>query len=251
MYVAVDGNLRDEKNKLSDATTSWTHKIVTSGLFKNEVVLALMTAIIRTWLYPLQSTTFSPPDCEDIMKPLYSELLPKIGANRKFPKVFHYAPKALMGLGLPNMYTMQGTAQIKALMDHVTKDTMVGKLIHTELELANMELGVGLHLFDLDFSKWGHLLTDCWIKSLWQFCSDNGIELRGDYCKPTTQRHGDYFLMERLVENYYDNFTKGELQTINRCRIYLQFLTMADISTGDGQRYTKKAFFWNPRQLQN
>ena len=78
VFVAVDGNLVKEKEKLGQATSSWTRKIVTSGLFRNEAVMALMTTISRTWQYPLQSTTFSESDCDDIMRPMYSEFLPKI-----------------------------------------------------------------------------------------------------------------------------------------------------------------------------
>ena len=82
VFVAVDGNQRAEKKKLSDASNSWTRKIVSSGLFRNEVVMAIITTISRTWQYPLQSTTFTCVHCEDIMRPLHSEVLPKIGANR-------------------------------------------------------------------------------------------------------------------------------------------------------------------------
>lgn len=47
-----------------------------------------------------------------------------------------------MGVGLPHVYTMQGTVQIKALLDHVQKDIMVGNFIHMELEAANLEVGI-------------------------------------------------------------------------------------------------------------
>ena len=72
---------------------------------------------------------------------------------------------------------MQGTAQIKALLDHIHRDTVVGDLIRAELETASLEIGSGSHLFQMDYEQWHFLLTDCWIKSLWKFCSDNTISL--------------------------------------------------------------------------
>ena len=242
VHVAVDGNLGKQKTKLTDATRTWTHKIVMSGLFRHEAVLALITTLSRTWQYPLQATTFSPQDCEDIMKPLYSEFLPKMGASQKIPLVFRYGPKSQMGLGLPHIYTMQGTAQLKALLDHIQKDTMVGKFLHIELEAANIELGSGEHIFSLDFDAVGSLLTDCWIKSVWKFCHENKMVVSGLYARPSIQRQHDYFLMERLIRNFPGIFSTSELQAINRCRLFLQVLTMADVSTGDGLEFSKKYF---------
>ena len=92
VFLAVDGNMRQEKEKLSKASSSWTRKIVCSGLFRNEVVMAITTTISRTWQYPISTTTFTPDDCEDIMKPLYSEILPKLGSSRNIPLEYRYAP---------------------------------------------------------------------------------------------------------------------------------------------------------------
>lgn len=81
--------------------------------------------------------TFTANECNDIMKPL-------------IPLVYRYAPKSCLGLGLLDMYTMQGIAQIKVLLDHIGKDSMVGKFLYIELETACLELGTGIHLFELD-----------------------------------------------------------------------------------------------------
>ena len=242
VFVAVDGNTSQQKDKLTDATTSWTHRIVTSGLFRNEVVMALITTLSRTWQYPLQATTFSLQDCEDIMKPLYSEFLPKMGASQKIPLAFRYGPKSCMGLGLPHVYTMQGIAQTKALLDHIQKETMVGKFLHMELEMANLEVGVGGNILAMDFDKYGHFLTDCWLKSLWQFCHTNEINIQGKYRQPQTQRHNDFFIMEKLVSKYSDAFTKAELRSINRCRLFMRHVVMSDLVTGDGTKFTQKAY---------
>ena len=199
-----------------------------------------MTTISRTWLYPLQSTTFTPEDCDDIMRPLYAEILPRLGANRKIPKVYRYAPKSLLGLGLPDIYTMQGTSQIKAILFHMNKGTMVGKLLLMELEAASVELGVDGNMFDLSYDRWEYLLTDCWLKSTWKFCSDHSIVLRGNYDPPTPQRIHDYSIMRKLVTEYREMFTKGELRTINRCRLYLQVMFISDIVSGEGKHVTLK-----------
>ena len=201
----------------------------------------MITTISRTWLYPLQATTLNQDECDDILRPLYAEILPRLGANRKIPKVYLYAPKSLMGLGLPDIYAMQGTAQIKALIFHMNKCTMVGKLLLAEIGAASIELGINCSVFELKYNLWGHLLTDCWLKSIWEFCSSNNIHLQG-HCKfPSLQRQNDNCIMQILVEKYNNRFTKGEMCAINRCRLYLQVLFTSDMVNGKGDRVTNKA----------
>ena len=81
VHVAVDGNMAEQKKQLGLSTTEWIKQIKSCFLYRSEVLLALMTTISRTWLYPLQATTFTPEDCDDIVRPLYAEILPKLGAN--------------------------------------------------------------------------------------------------------------------------------------------------------------------------
>ena len=54
---------------------------------------------------------------------------------------------------------------------------------------------------------------------------------------PTHQREGDVFLMELLVSS--GRFSPMELIWINRCRLALRVLTLADMTTGDSSRFTR------------
>ena len=120
-----------------------------------------------------------------------------------------------MGLDLPDIYVMQSTAQIKAIIFHLNKGTMVGTLLWIEIEAACLELGVNKSLFKLDYGKWNHLLTDYWLKSTWRFCSEHTITLQGPCPLPEYQRENDECLMETIINIYVNNFTKGEMATIN------------------------------------
>lgn len=48
---------------------------------------------------------------------------------------------------------------------------------------------------------------------------------------PTLQRANNLFVMSEFI---YIGFKKGELESINQCRIYLQVITLTDIATADG-----------------
>ncbi len=102
-----------------------------------------------------------------------------------------------------------------------------------------MEVGIGMPLFESSFDEYGHLLTFCWIKILWQhfWKPDLSLQPRTDLAKTTTWR--GFFIMEWLI-------TSGVLTTadeihFNLCRLAYRAMTMADVMTGDGTKVTKHA----------
>ena len=57
------------------------------------------------------------------------------------------------------------------------------------------------------------------------------IQFKGDYAWPTPQRRNDFFLMDRIYES---NMSAADILKINCCRMFLNVLTLADITIGDG-----------------
>ena len=53
---------------------------------------------------------------------------------------------------------------------------------------------------------------------------------------PKKQRKGDKFLMKEIYRKYRDN--KRLLKQMNRCRIAVQAITLADITESDGKKIT-------------
>jgi hypothetical protein len=46
------------------------------------------------------------------------------------------------------------------------------------LEQAQMEVGISTPILEASFDDYGHLLTFCWIKILWEHLWKNNISLR-------------------------------------------------------------------------
>ena len=68
---------------------------------------------------------------------------------------------------------------------------------------------------------------------MWQFTSQNGYSFKGWNNELKPQRDGDKFIMEEMMKKGYD---KQKLLRLNKCRIYLQVVTLADITNGDGSK---------------
>jgi len=67
-------------------------------------------------------------------------------------------PPHYFGLNLPNLYWEQGCTAINAIMD--ISWTPGDNLFYTSLEQGQLELGIGTPLFEADYPRLSHLLTD-------------------------------------------------------------------------------------------
>ena len=91
------------------------------------------------------------------------------------------------------------------------------------------------------FEKW---TTDTWLHSVKDYLrSCNGkIKLPLQWL-PRIQREGDKFIMNMFYKKYKKH--KKILAQLNRCRVYLQVLTVADITTSLGTRISRKILHGN------
>jgi hypothetical protein len=48
-------------------------------------------------------------------------------------------------------------------------------LFNISLEQAQMEIGIGTPILEASFEDYGHLLTFCWVKILWEHLWQNTI----------------------------------------------------------------------------
>ena len=154
-----------------------------------------------------------------------------------------YGPKEEGGLGREDLFIYQGTSKIALLTEHLALQTMTGELLRCSIEAAKVEIGIGRNIFSLDFERFGCLCTDGVIKHIWEFAYNNNIRIE-DRVTQNLQLHrnGDLFLMEQFAN---EDFTSTELQHINRCRLFLQVTTLADIMDGHGSRITNTALKCN------
>ena len=233
--LSADGKMTSEYEYLLEQSVMWATKIKKAYLYRSEACLALVTTISKTWKYPLQCTTFSLQECEDIMLPVYKTILPKMGIIRTINTIYRYAPKYMNGLGLPHIYVEQGISHVQTLLSHMNTTTKLGHLMKAQVQSCSIELGSTKHLFQLDYQKWSHLLTNCWTKSLWKFVNEYDISIQGEYDKPIKVCERDEGIMDILVnELTAQNTTESEILTLNRCRLYLQVVTLSDICCSDG-----------------
>ena len=138
--------------------------------------------------YPLAACSFSKAEADHLTLALNKLILPTLGTSKSLLNVYRFAPLSLQGFEAPNFYVEQGSCKISKLLTHGNSGNLTSDLIAVSMEQAQLEIGIGIPLLQAPFEQYGMLFTQCWVKGLWQFASENGILLENpNYCTPLLQ----------------------------------------------------------------
>ena len=102
-------------------------------------------------------------------------------------------------MGLYDITTKTTVATINSFPQHYTMPTSIGVTLQATLENLQLELGFPDNPLLYDFSIWGVLTTDSWIKSLWEKIHAFHIDINMDYKTIERRRINDVCMMHRLV----------------------------------------------------
>ena len=242
LMQSLDGSMEGQFQELKTRADGWAERLREGKLPRKLAWTGLTTSMWPSLRYPLPTTNFSEAQGDKILTEFYKALLPKLGVCRNFPKAYRHAPHTLQGLALPAPYIEQSIGQIQLILTHGSLASMTGKFFTSSLEQAQLEAGTGMPLLEAPFLLYGDYTTpNCWVRSLWEFLSKHNIKLRGAATVPQLQRLNNRFLMEIVIA--LPGVNRNEIKSFNRCRLYCQALTLADICTSDGTRIRASA--WN------
>jgi hypothetical protein len=219
----------------------WADQIRIGKLPRRLTWQALLSMIMRTVSYPLPITTFTCKECDMIMAPILRVALSHSGVCNNMPRAIVYAPLKYQGLGVPDIYIEQGIMKLTRLLKFGRHSHhLTSQLIRHNCEAMKMELGLNGYLFQHDPTIWDHIISSTWLKWTWKFLKQHRIDLRDDLPDFKMKREHD----EPLMQKFNDlGFQGQDLYKLNICRIYLQCITISDITDGTGERVLDDA--WN------
>ena len=80
-------------------------------------------------VYPFGCTTLEAADLKRLFHLVLGIILHLLGLNKNFPLLIVHAGLASLGLGIDDLPTMQGIAQLQLLLDHLNKRDRTSVLI--------------------------------------------------------------------------------------------------------------------------
>ena len=234
VHIAPDGNNTDQVETLIKKATDYGQRMQTNHTYSHEAWIGMTQVVMKSLDYCLPATTMSQQQCDKIMWQVIKCFLPKSGINRFIKRDVLYSPASLQGLGLKNLYLMQGIHHVTDLIENVWKDSITGHFQMTSLEFLRLELGINCHLLNSDYDKFSALIiTPSWIVNTWQFMSKHNITVDIDPPQFDQVRENDSPLMELILNTA--SISSKEAAIANKCRIYLQVFMVSDLVTGCGK----------------
>jgi len=113
-----------------------------------------------------------------------------------------------------------------------------GFLIQASCEALQLEAGWMGNIFKIPETYAG-LLTELWIKNVWHTCQHYKIKIDNNISDGMGRQDNDREIMQVIVKV---GATNTDLQSINRCRMWLQVNYLSKICMGDGKKITQMAW---------
>ena len=160
------------------------------------------------------------------MRPAIRAALPKMGFNRNFPRELVFSTKEYQGLGVQHLFTLQSIEHLKNVIAHQLHPDLTTELHDGTFESLYLQIGLGKEFLNCALPGVDRELPRTIATCIQQFCYSYGVSIEHDIDVPLL-REGDQFLMPLFQ---HPNFSDEERYIINKCRIYLRILTIAEMT---------------------
>jgi hypothetical protein len=123
-----------------------------------------------------------------------------------------------------------GVETLKFLRNALYSDSEAGNLIRLNLDYSQREAGVDFHLLEQP-NRHISYLSPSWILSVRQFLGNNNMHLQiSDLHLDALQGPADEYIMQSV---HLQRYTPSQQSDLNLVRMWLQVVTLADMSDPD------------------
>jgi hypothetical protein len=184
--------------------------------------------------YPLAASHFTKTTLDKIQRKFMSILIAKCGFNRKTKREIIYGPAMLGGANFRSLYSIQGTGQVTSFLKYWRSPSQAGKLLRIAVAWTQYTVGTSISFLTDTTTPLPHMEVK-WLKSLRDYLRyiQGTIQLDNKYI-PGLERAHDHHIMDAILHSH--KFTPQEIKQLNHCRLYLQAVTISDITTAKGDQ---------------
>jgi hypothetical protein len=122
--------------------------------------------------------------------------------------------------------------QLTYFLGHLQSDNGIAKQILCNLSHLQLQVGSSTPVFALPYIKYQKWIDKMWLTSIWQFLNSikATVEIERQWVPQVCREH-DQIIVDIAITLH---FNPSQLARVNHCRLYLQVLTVSDITTADG-----------------
>jgi hypothetical protein len=239
VYIAGSGTQAKQATVLRSHSDAYKESVSQVHSTPSEAYWSYMMFLRPRLTYPLPCCSLTQQQCCHIQAPALEALLPKLHLNRHTPRAVVFGGFKYGGLDLPELYSDQGYGQLPLLLGHLKLRDKVNLQILCFMSELQLFVGVQRPIFTLPFSKYGRWVGMYWLSSIWKHLTQLKMTLDvEDAWHPALPRQFDDTIMDVAISF---NMAVAQLQEINYCRVYLQVITISDITDAAGVRLLPSA----------
>jgi hypothetical protein len=232
-FVSPSGNVTEAVHRLKTQSLDYSTHVTGSHFSREDALWSYISYYIPQVGYSIPVLSLSEKECQTIQSPAVQAILPKMHINRNTSRAIVFGPTAYGGLGLPHLYPHSNFKKLTLFLGHLRLQDKTGKLIMIGLSHIQLIVGSGVLFLNQQYDKFGKEVPGGWLSSVWEFSSQISLTYQiVDHWIPHPQRQGDTFIMTLFRTLSLPSST---ITILNRCRLYLQVITVADIASADGK----------------
>ena len=237
-WTAPSGNSEVSIQRMKEGAQEWIDKAKTGGLHRRYVWKMMDIQLWPRIGFGICNNLAALATLQTCLLKEYYNLLPLGGVVRSAPKGLRQLAPGFYGVGCPHPAIECVIAQLNKLLMHFGCSSGLALQLQTSLEYMIIELGMSGQPFQVNFDKFGVLVSHCWMKTVWEKCYFYGIKVEVGNLKLEPPRKGDKWLMMAFSEL---GFKGEELLQLNRVRLFQQVLFLSDLLEAGG-RYVDESY---------
>jgi hypothetical protein len=234
VILSPSGSTIQSCRTLHAKAIEYASHITGSSLSREEAWCSYILHFLPAVTFSLPVSSFTETQCEKNQSPAIMAVLPKLHFNRHTARSIVFGPVAMGGIGLPHIYATQSIGQLQLFIGHTRSADKTEKYIRITMSYLQLLTGSNTALLQLPYPKYDKWIDHSWLTSIWKLCHRSRIDISvKNHWTPSLLRTNDVMLMDYFIMNKYN---PNELALLNKCRIYLQVLSLADITSADGEK---------------
>jgi hypothetical protein len=242
--MTPSGEFSEQIGILKQKADTYASRIQSPRLSTADINTFMRTTYAPAMGYVLPCLAVDEEELNQVQSQLLAAVLSKVGFSRKTPTPLRHGPKDMGGLALIDLRTEMGISQLRMLRHAIFANTEVGKMALISLKYSQIEAGVKEHLLEVPGKEISYL-TPTWMMSVRQFLFQHNLTLTVTDClNIRMQGQHDQCIMNT---GYLANLTRQQRWDVNLVRLYLQVITLADMSEASG-RCIKECFLRGARE---
>jgi hypothetical protein len=234
-HKSPEGDQKAQFAAIRDKCKEFAKTINNSPLDRHESAVFYRHIYIPSVTYPLSSTFFTDKQCQQLQTQANRSLTQRCGYSAITPLNLLYGPTLYGCPQFTNIYTTQSCQQLQMFIKHWRTDRQPGRMLRICMAWWQLIAGTSTPILETPSTKLPHFDSESkFIASIRQYLASIRAHLTLDQTYiPELQREGDEHIMDRVLSS--NKFSTTEIKYANLCRLYLQVVTVADISMANGR----------------